>query len=142
MNQWSEWQRETASQHYVAHGFHYRLRNTREETVRSHPNNPRTGSQNVERYNCIWTSQKAVKILARVLLVIGIASMLFALGSCVHYYASSPPPEASLPGWNPESDTSPYVRAIVFWVALGVGFCTFRLGQFLHGRAPHKRQQR
>ena len=82
-----------------------------------------------------------VRILARVLVVVGIACMLFALASCAHYYATNPPPEASSPTWDAESRTDPYIRAIVFWIALGAGLYTFRLGRFLYGRAPHRQHE-
>jgi hypothetical protein len=82
-----------------------------------------------------------MKFLARALLVLGVASMVFALGSCVQYYAVNPPPEASLPGWDAETQAGPYIRLTVFWVALGAGFYTFRLGRYLHGRTSHKQQE-
>ena len=83
-----------------------------------------------------------MKILSRGFLGVAVGCLVFALGSCVHYYAVNPPPEASQPGWDAESQTFPYIAAMRFLAVLAAGFCSLWLGLFCRGKVHNAKSNK
>ena len=75
-----------------------------------------------------------MKILSRMLLVVGIAGILFGLASCVHFYTVNPPPEASQPNWDAEAHDEPYIAFARFICTFGGGVIAFLVGFYLYGK--------
>jgi hypothetical protein len=67
--------------------------------------------------------------------VVGIAFIVFGLGSCVHYYQTNPPPEASKPGWDGDAQAYPYVAFQRFFVIMAGGVAALFLGLYLRGKS-------
>jgi hypothetical protein len=60
--------------------------------------------------------------------VVGIACILFGLGSFVHYHRVNPPPEASQPGWDGEARAYPYIAFKRFFFIMAGGVLALSFG--------------
>ena len=67
--------------------------------------------------------------------MVGIAFIVFGLGSCAHYYHAHPPPEASKPGWDGDAQAYPYVAFQRFFVIMAGGVVALCLGLYLRGKS-------
>ena len=75
-----------------------------------------------------------MKLLAWIFILVGLASILFGLGSCRHYYAVNPPPEAYQPGWDADAQAEPYIAFETFFYTMAGGVIAISLGLYLRRR--------
>ena len=77
---------------------------------------------------------RAMKYISWSLLTLGVATILFGVGSFLHYYAVNPPLEAFQSGWDADAHAEPYIFFHrLFWTFAG-GTFTSALGFYMHGK--------